>query len=334
MTTLIQTHRRCGGPIRPEARGILLESATMTATLKIDFVSDISCPWCAVGLGALEQALDTLKGEVSAELHFQPFELNPQMPPGGQDITEHLTEKYGSTPEQQAQIRETIRQRGAEVGFIFRPAGRGRIWNTFNAHRLLHWASLEDAAKQVALKKALLAAYQGRGESPESPEVLLAAVAEAGLDGARARDILDSDAFAADVRAQERFYQNAGIHSVPAVIINDRHLISGGQPAAVFEQALRQIAAQAERMSTGHPASPGRWRPSRGRWPAVHFSPSPSSAWATSAAARRRMACFATGSSGPGWRRPGAGRFGRHARLARGRATQCTQPAARGPARL
>ena len=105
MTTLIQTHRRCGGPVRPEARGILLESATMTTTLKIDFVSDISCPWCAVGLGALEQALDTLKGEVSAELHFQPFELNPQMPPGGQDITEHLTEKYGSTVEQQTQIR-------------------------------------------------------------------------------------------------------------------------------------------------------------------------------------------------------------------------------------
>jgi len=128
------------------------------------------------------------------------------------------------------------------VGFTSRPAGRGRIWNSFNAHRLLHWASLEDAAKQVALKKALLAAYQGRGESPESPEVLLAAVAEAGLDGVRARDILDSDAFAAEVRAQEQFYQNAGIHSVPAVIINDRHLISGGQPAAVFEQALRQIA--------------------------------------------------------------------------------------------
>ena len=94
----------------------------------------------------------------------------------------------------------------------------------------------------MALKKALLAAYQGRGESPESPEVLLAAVAEAGLDGVRASAILASDEFAAEVRAQERFYQNAGIHSVPAVIINDQHLISGGQPAAVFEQALRQIA--------------------------------------------------------------------------------------------
>ena len=215
----------------------------MTTTLKIDFVSDISCPWCAVGLGALEQALAALQGTVQAELHFQPFELNPQMPPGGQDITEHLTEKYGSTPAQQEQIRQTIRERGAEVGFTFNPAGRGRIYNTFNAHRLLHWASLEDAAKQVALKKALLAAYQGRGESPEAPEVLLAAAAEVGLDTARAAAILASDEFAAEVRAQEQFYQNAGIHSVPAVIINDQHLISGGQPAAVFEQALRQIAA-------------------------------------------------------------------------------------------
>jgi predicted DsbA family dithiol-disulfide isomerase len=211
--------------------------------MKIDFVSDVACPWCAVGLFSLEEALRRVGAQLAVELHFQPFELNPQMPPGGQDITEHLTEKYGSTAEQQAQIRATIRQRGAEVGFTFNPAGRGRIYNTFNAHRLLHWASLEDGAKQVALKKALLAAYQGRGESPESTEVLLAAVAEAGLDGVRAGAILASDEFATEVRAQERFYQNAGIHSVPAVIINDQHLISGGQPAAVFEQALRQIAA-------------------------------------------------------------------------------------------
>ena len=217
----------------------------MTTELKIDFVSDIACPWCAVGLGALEQALAATGDTVKATLHFQPFELNPQMPPGGQDITEHLTEKYGSTAEQQKQIRETIRQRGAEVGFSFNPNGRGRVYNTFNAHRLLHWAREEGApGTQVALKKALLAAYQGRGESPESIDVLLAAVKEAGLDQTRARAILDSDEFAADVREREQMYLQAGIHSVPAVIINDKHLISGGQPAAVFEQALRQIAAE------------------------------------------------------------------------------------------
>jgi predicted DsbA family dithiol-disulfide isomerase len=218
----------------------------MTTALKIDFVSDVSCPWCAIGLSALEQALRQAADAVTAELRFQPFELNPQMPPEGQDITEHLTAKYGSTAEQQAQIRETIRQRGAEAGFLFNPAGRGRIWNTFDAHRLLHWAGLESADRQHALKKALLVAYHGHAESMASHEVLLRVVAEVGLDAARAADILAGDAFAAEVREQEQFYQRAGIHSVPAVIINDRHLISGGQPAAVFEQALRQIAADGQ----------------------------------------------------------------------------------------
>jgi predicted DsbA family dithiol-disulfide isomerase len=216
----------------------------MVATLKIDFVSDIACPWCAVGLGALEQALGQLKGEVSADLHFQPFELNPHMGPGGQDLGEHLTEKYGSTPEQQAQIRATIAARGEEVGFKFNPGGRGRVYNTFNAHRLLHWAGVKGPeGSQHALKRALLESYQGRAEAVESDEVLLAVVASVGLDVSEAKGILTSDAYAQEVREIEKFYQQAGIHSVPAVIINDKHLISGGQPAAVFEQALRRIAA-------------------------------------------------------------------------------------------
>jgi predicted DsbA family dithiol-disulfide isomerase len=214
----------------------------MTATLKIDFVSDISCPWCAIGLAALEQALDKLKGEVAADIHFQPFELNPQMPPGGQDIAEHLTQKYGSTAEQQTQIRDTIRQRGADVGFVFNAGGRGRIWNTFDAHRLLFWAEREDSAGQPALKKALLAACHSRSENMESHEVLLAAVAQTGLDVERARAVLSSGEFADEVREREAFYTGHGINSVPAVIINDQHLISGGQPSAVFEQALRQIS--------------------------------------------------------------------------------------------
>ena len=218
----------------------------MTTTLKIDFVSDIACPWCAVGLGALEGALQRLAPDVTAELHFQPFELNPHMPAGGQDIGEHLTEKYGSTPEQQEQIRAMIRQRGAEVGFSFHPGGRGRVYNTLDAHRLLHWAGLLGAdGPQYALKKALLEAYQGRAECVESHEVLLAAVAAAGMDVAQAQAILESDQYADDVRAVERYYQGAGIHSVPAIIINDRHLISGGQPVEVFEKALRHIASGA-----------------------------------------------------------------------------------------
>ena len=218
----------------------------MTQTLKIDFVSDVSCPWCAIGLAALEQALARVQPDVTAELHFQPFELNPQMAPEGEDITEHLTRKYGSTAEQQAQIRATIRQRGAEAGFVFKPEGRGRIWNTFDAHRLLTWAAAEgQPGQQHALKKALLEAYHGRAESPAEHAVLLAAAEAVGLDRARAAAVLASDAFADEVREREQYFTAHGIHSVPAVIINDRHLISGGQPSAVFEQALRQIAAGA-----------------------------------------------------------------------------------------
>jgi predicted DsbA family dithiol-disulfide isomerase len=217
----------------------------MTISLKIDFVSDVSCPWCAVGLGALEEALGKLQGEVSAELHFQPFELNPKMGAEGQDIGEHLTQKYGSTAAQQVQIRETIRSRGAEVGFEFNPNGRGRIWNTFDAHRLLHWAEHEGApGQQHALKKALLAACHTRSEAMGDHAVLLGCVREVGLDEARAGAILASDEFAQAVKEREGFYTSVGIHSVPAVIVNDRHLISGGQPAAVFEQALRQIASE------------------------------------------------------------------------------------------
>jgi predicted DsbA family dithiol-disulfide isomerase len=218
----------------------------MNTHLKIDFVSDVSCPWCAIGLAALEQALGAVKGDISVDMHFQPFELNPQMGPEGQDITEHLTQKYGSTAEQQDQIRATIRQRGAEAGFAFKAEGRGRIWNTFDAHRLLAWAEAEgQPGQQHALKKALLEAYHGRAESPADHAVLLACAVAVGLDETRAQAVLASDQFADEVREREQFFTGHGIHSVPAVIINDRHLISGGQPAAVFEQALRQIAAEA-----------------------------------------------------------------------------------------
>lgn len=215
----------------------------MTKTLKIDFVSDVSCPWCAIGLSALEQALDRVKGEVRAELHFQPFELNPQMGPEGQDVGEHLTQKYGSTPEQQAQIRETIRQRGEDVGFTFRREGRGRIWNTFDAHRLLHWA--EEKGLQPPLKHALFKAYFTDGQDPSNHEVLVRVAGEVGLNVDEARELLASDRFAEEVREREQLYLQNGIHSVPAIIINERHLIQGGQPVEVFEQALRQIASQA-----------------------------------------------------------------------------------------
>lgn len=214
----------------------------MATPLKIDFVSDVSCPWCAVGLGALEAALARVAPDVRAELHFQPFELNPQMGAEGQDIGEHLHGKYGSTPEQQAQMSETIRQRGEAVGFTFTPGARRRVYNTFDAHRLLHWAELEGLERQHALKKALLKAYFTDGLDPSDPETLVRLADDAGLDAARAREILAGDAYADAVRERERLYTDAGIHSVPAIVLNDRHLISGGQPVEVFERALRQIA--------------------------------------------------------------------------------------------
>jgi predicted DsbA family dithiol-disulfide isomerase len=216
----------------------------MTTPLKIDIVSDIACPWCAVGVSALEQALARASDAVHAELHFKPFELNPDMGAQGVDVVEYLMAKYGRTAEQVAATHNTIRARGAEVGFAFNPQGRGRIWNTFDAHRLLYWAEIEGTGKQRALKKALLEAYHGRAENPSDPAVLLKVVGQVGLDAKRAKEILQSEEFALQVRESEQFYQRAGIHAVPAVIINDKHLISGGQPVEVFEQALRQIAAE------------------------------------------------------------------------------------------
>jgi predicted DsbA family dithiol-disulfide isomerase len=208
--------------------------------MKIDFVSDIACPWCAVGLNALERALERLGDEVPVQLHFQPFELNPQMPPEGEDTVQHLSRKYGLPPEQLAKNREALRERGASVGFRF--GERPRIWNTFDAHRLMHWAGLEGADRQRALKHALLGAYHTDGENPGSADVLLRAAAQAGLDLDRARQVIASDAYADEVRAAERHWQQLGISAVPSVIIDDRHLIQGGQPPEVFERALRQLA--------------------------------------------------------------------------------------------
>ncbi|MFA6229926.1 MAG: DsbA family oxidoreductase [Rhodanobacter sp.] len=220
-----------------------MSKATSTTPLRIDFVSDVSCPWCAVGLASLQQALAKLAGEVNADIHFQPFELNPQMPAEGEDSTEHLARKYGSTPEQIELNREAIRERGASLGFTFNMNRRSRVYNTFDAHRLLHWAELE--GRQLALKQILLRAYFTDGEDVSAHDTLQRLASEAGLDASQAAAILASDRYAGEVRAQEQFFLARGIQSVPATIINGRQLISGGQPPEAFELALRQIAASA-----------------------------------------------------------------------------------------
>ena len=217
-------------------------TANMPAKLKIDFVSDVSCPWCVIGLRALEQALERVGDAVSADIHFQPFELNPQLPQTGQDITEHLVQKYGSTPEQLRHNQEAIRARGAELGFTFDMGKRSRVYNTFDAHRLLHWAELE--GRQLELKRALFAAYFTAGRNPSDREVLVDLATQAGLDPVRAREVLESGRYADEVREREQLYGRLGIQAVPSVIVNDKYLIQGGQPVDIFEQALRQIASE------------------------------------------------------------------------------------------
>jgi len=213
----------------------------MTQTLQIDVVSDVACPWCAVGLSSLQLALARIGDAVDAKITLHPFELNPDMGPEGENIVDYIGRKYGRTPEQIAESQAMIRERGASVGFAFGP--RTHVYNTFDAHRLLHWAALE--GKQLPLKMALLRAYHSDGKDPGNHEVLLDAAQAVGLDADRARRVLADGDYADDVRAQEQKYLELGIHSVPATILNGRYLISGGQPVEAFEQAIRQVLAQA-----------------------------------------------------------------------------------------
>lgn len=224
----------------------------MTQTLRIDFVSDVVCPWCAVGLGGLETALQRLAPEgITAEIAFQPFELNPDMVPEGENVTEHVAAKYGATPEQSAANRAMITARTAEAwaeiegkSFDMRMTPESRIWNTFDAHRLIAWAGEAGPERQKALKEALFRTHFTDGANLTDARVLTTAAETAGLDRAEAGEVLASGRFAAEVRAEQTLWRERGISSVPAVIVEGKYLISGGQPAAVFEEALRKIAAE------------------------------------------------------------------------------------------
>lgn len=216
----------------------------MKARLKIDFVSDVSCPWCVIGLRGLQSGLSRLADSIDADIVFRPFELNPTMPPEGQNIVDHIAQKYGSTPEQSAANRAMIRDRAAAVGFTMVTDDDSRIYNTFDAHRLLHWA--ETQGVQQALKEALFELYFTNHGDPSNHEALVQVATAVGLDPIEAKAILSSDRYADDVRKEEQLWQSRGISSVPAVVINERYLISGGQPPEGFEQALRNIAAEAQ----------------------------------------------------------------------------------------
>lgn len=214
----------------------------MKPTIKIDFVSDIACPWCAVGLGNLNQAIAQLSDKANFEVHFRPFELNPHMPIGGQDAVEHLTQKYGLSEEQVKANQANIRTKALEAGFEFHPEGRKWVYNTFNAHRLIYWAAKEyDLQKQAALKAELLKTYFCLAVNLDDQKNLLDAVARAGLDTQRAKEILNGAEFANEVQQEKTTYTNAGINSVPSIILNDQHLLQGAQPPESFVEAFEQL---------------------------------------------------------------------------------------------
>ncbi|WP_213992614.1 DsbA family oxidoreductase [Sodalis sp. dw_96] len=206
-------------------------------TMRIDFVSDVSCPWCIIGLQGLEKALAELGAEVEADIVFHPFELNPAMPAEGQNLIEHVGEKYGSSPSEAQAGQGRVRQRARDVGFtINNRFPDGRIYNTFDAHRLLHWARLE--GRQHALKRLLFTAYFTDGKNPSDRAVLVQVAQEAGLDAAAAREVLDSGRYGEEVRAQEQRWISNGVNSVPTIIIDNRRVLIGGQPAAAFRGAI------------------------------------------------------------------------------------------------
>lgn len=215
---------------------------THPVLLRIDFVSDVACPWCAVGLASLQQALRKLDGTLQAEIHLQPFELQPDMPLAGEDADEHLKRKYNIGDAQLEANRKAIRERAATLGVTINTGPGSRVWNTFDAHRLLHWAGLQDRERALTLKQALFRAYFTDNENVADHDVLTRIATDVGLDPQEASRVLASSDYAEAVRAQERYYQQAGIHSVPATIVNGTQLIPGGQPREIFERALREIA--------------------------------------------------------------------------------------------
>ena len=218
----------------------------MKPTIHIDFVSDIACPWCAVGLGNLKQAMAKLSDKIDFEVHFRPFELNPNMPIGGQDAIEHLTEKYRLRVEQVKANQANIRAKALEAGFEFHAEGRKRVYNTLNAHRLLYWAAKEcSLEEQATLKKELLNTYFCLAVSLDDQENLLEAVSRAGLDRTRAQQILSGDEFTQEVRDEESTYTNLGINSVPSIILNNQYLLQGAQPVEAFVEAFEQLGQQA-----------------------------------------------------------------------------------------
>jgi len=214
----------------------------VTVPVRVDFVSDVVCPWCALGATALEQAIANLAGEVAVELTYKPFELNPDMPAKGEHAIRHMMRKYGRSADEVASRNDMVIARGKAIGFEFDLQKRSHFYNTFDAHRLLFWAL--EQGRQVALKNLLFKAYFTDGQNPGDHETLVRLAGEAGLSTTRARQVLATQEFAREVRELESFYLERGVTSVPAMVLNGRQVVSGSQSVREYEQVLRQMARQ------------------------------------------------------------------------------------------
>lgn len=207
--------------------------------VRIDIVSDVVCPWCIIGYQRLELALATLADKIDADIHWHPFELNPAMGSEGQNLREHLQEKYGSTLEESVSARENLTKLGEEVGFLFHFFDEMRIYNTRKAHQLLMWASSE--GKQFELQMTLFRAYFSEQKDISDDEQLIECATAVGLDPEVAKMVITDQSWAETVAHTEHQWLEAGIHAVPAIIINQKHLISGAQTPDLLISALEQI---------------------------------------------------------------------------------------------
>ena len=215
----------------------------MKNTISIDIISDVSCPWCIIGYRSLSLALDDLDAHDRVDINWLPFELNPNMAPEGQNRNDYIREKYNLSPEQGKANRDTLINRGAELGYQFNFPDGGRVYNTFNAHKLIHWAKKHEL--QTQLKLALFDLFFQQQGNPSDETDLLRCVKNVGLDTKQAKDILNSDRYNTEVNEALSFAKSNGISSVPAFILNKKYLISGGQPKQVFIQALQQLDQEA-----------------------------------------------------------------------------------------
>lgn len=212
---------------------------TPSQTLRIDIVSDVVCPWCIIGYRQLAKALEATG--TAHEIYWHPFELNPGMPPEGQNLRDHLAEKYGSTQAESEASRLRLTGIGAELGFEFRFADDMRMHNTFNVHQLLHWA--DQHGRKHDLKQALFAAHFTHRRNLSDASVLAEVAAEIGLDQAEALAVLGDQRFATDVRTAENAWVSQGIRGVPAMIFNRVHLVTGAQGVENYTRILEQLAA-------------------------------------------------------------------------------------------